>query len=211
MTTDDRAVTWDAYRTWPDDQRWEVIGGEAFAMTPSPASRHQLVATNMVGELLPAFRQGTCRLVAAPIDVKLSDQDIVQPDLLVVCTPDQIRTTHIEGPPAPVVEILSPSTLRHDRVRKLSLYARAGIKEYWMVTPYPSLVEVFVLTEVGYRLEAGYEPPEVLRSPAFPEFSLDLSRVFDIPIDPDERIQVVRESPPPVGISMPSPRWAGRD
>jgi Uma2 family endonuclease len=153
-------VTWDAYRTWPDDERWEIIGGEGFAMTPSPASRHPLVVTNLVGELFPFFRKGPGRLIAAPMDVKLSDEDVVQPDLLVVCDPSQIKETHIDGPPALVIEITSPSSLRHDRVRKFALYARAGVKEYWVVTPYPSLIEVFILTNMGYRLEAGYEDYE---------------------------------------------------
>ena len=82
--------------------------------------------------------------------------------------PKQIQATHIEGPPRLVVEILSPSTLRHDRVRKLNLYARAGVAEYWIITPHPFMVEVMRL---------GYTETDRLCSCEFPELELDLTEL----------------------------------
>jgi Uma2 family endonuclease len=188
---------WDDFRTWPEESRWELIGGEVFDMNASPLTRHQIISGNLFGDLFPVFKKGPCTLFAAPMDVKLSNEDIVQPDLLVVCNPDQMKDTHIEGPPTLVVEIASPSTLRHDRVRKFSLYERCGVQEYWIVTPYPSLVEVFTLTDSGYRLHAGYEKEETLLSPAFPELKLPLEAIFDFPVDPHERVTMVKETTPP--------------
>ena len=193
----DAHYTWDDYRTWWDDKRWEIIGGEGFDMTPAPLVRHQTVSACLFGKLDAFFRGHPCRLLFAPVDVKLSDEDIVQPDLVVVCKPDQIKRTHIEGAPSLVIEILSASTTTHDRIRKFNLYARSGVKEYWIVTPYPPLIEVFILTGDTYRLAAGYEQDDTLRSPTFPDLTVELDGVFDFPVDPEERVNVVKEARPP--------------
>ena len=126
MVPQKRPLTFEDYRSWPDDTRWELIDGQPYAMS-SPSTLHQELSTSLILALTPFFRSRGCKLFHAPMDVKLSEHDVVQPDLLVACDPKQIRATHIEGPPRLVVEILSPSTLRHDRVRKLNLYARAGV------------------------------------------------------------------------------------
>ena len=193
--------TWDDYRQWPDDERWELIEGVAYAMTPSPASRHQTMQMEMSRQMANFFRNHRCRPFAAPMDVKLSDEDVVQPDILVVCNRKQIKPTHIEGAPALVVEILSPSSQEHDRIRKTRLYARAGVKEFWIVTPLPSSVEVLVLDGKTYRLQAVYGKDEVLASARFPELKLHLAEVFDFPLEPGEEIQMVREGHPPYAAS----------
>ncbi len=102
-------VTWTDYRTWDDRRRWEIIDGKAYDMTPAPATSHQHVATELLVRMHPSFRGGRCRLFPAPTDVKLSETDIVQPDLVVVCDPKQIRPTHIEGPPRLVREGRPPA------------------------------------------------------------------------------------------------------
>ncbi len=191
-----RRATWSQYRTWPDDQRIEIVGGVVYDMTPAPLVRHQMVSGNLEEALRAFFKGKPCRMLHAPVDVRLSEEDVVQPDILVVCDESKFRPTHVEGPPDLVVEILSPSTTSHDRVRKFNLYASAGVKEYWLVTTYPPLIEVFTLTHDGYRLHGGYEDRHTLRSAAFDGLEIELAGVFDFPIDPDERIQVVREARP---------------
>ena len=200
-----KGYTWDDYRTWWDDKRWEIIGGEAFDMTPAPLVRHQLVCGELCFRLKSYFQGGICQVLDSPTDVKLSNEDVVQPDILVVCSPRQIMETHIEGPPALVVEILSPSGLRHDRVRKMELYARSGVKEFWLVTPEPPLVEVFVLAGSSYRLHGGYGPDETLRSPIFPKLKLSLAGVFDFPGIPAAKGRKVKETAPPYGARPRGP------
>ena len=102
--------TWADYQTWNDDQRWEIIGGEAYLMSPGPTSRHQIISSALHAQMYAYFTGKPCRVLAAPMDVRLSDEDVVQPDLLVVCRPDQLTRTHIEGAPTLVVEILSASS-----------------------------------------------------------------------------------------------------
>ncbi len=189
--------TWDDYRTWNDDQRRELIDGEPYCMSPAPSSRHQVIAVDLVVLLAQHFKDKVCRPLVSPIDVKLTANDIVQPDLLVVCDPSQIHETHIEGPPALIVEILSPSSGRHDRVRKLNLYARSGVAEYWLIQPYPAVVEVLRLDGDSYRIAGVYTDRDHLYSPTFPELTLDLAEVFTLPVPIAERIDEIRESLPP--------------
>ena len=193
----DSPCTWDDYQSWHDDQRWEIIEGEAYAMTPSPLERHQRILADLMIELHGFFKTKNCRVYPAPMDLKLSDQDVVQPDILVVCDPSQIRKTHIEGPPSLVIEILSPATTLHDRGRKLELYARSGVQEVWLVTPYPSAVEVFLLDGESYRLKRTYAKEDTLQSPCFPGLEMELGAIFNFPVDPDEQIQLIKEGRPP--------------
>jgi Uma2 family endonuclease len=195
----DDHFTWDLYRTWPDDERWELIGGVAYNMTPAPRTRHQSISGSLSSELLQHFDGRECRVFPAPTDVKLSEEDVVQPDLLVVCDRDKIKPTHVEGAPTLVVEILSPSTEVKDRGAKMDLYARSGVSEVWIVTPYPSLIEVYSLTEQGYRLVKAYSKEETLHSEAFKDLEITLEPIFNFPLEPGEEIRVVRESPAAYG------------
>jgi len=193
-----RAYTWDDYRTWPDNERWEIVGGEAYAMSPAPAVRHQIVQAQLVRRLGEFLDGKPCVAIPAPTDVKLSDMDVVQPDVLVVCERKKIKATHIEGAPTLVIEILSDSTEAHDRGAKMRLYAAHGVPEVWLVTPYPSMIEVYRLDGKTYRLVAAYTPPDTLKSPGFPKLKLKLKDVFDFPLEPDEKAAMrVRETPPP--------------
>jgi len=191
----DEQYTWDDYLTWPDVERWELIGGVAHAMAPSPASEHQDISSELHSRMHPFFKKKKCKLFAAPMDVRLSDEDVVQPDLMVVCDPSQIRR-HIEGPPALVVEIVSPGTARHDRIVKTELYARFGIKEYWIVTPFPSMVEIFWLQGEHYTFWKGFCHEDVLTSPGFPDLRIELAEVFELARQQhDGELTVAKESP----------------
>ncbi len=198
-----RHYTWDDYRRWDDDERWELIAGEPFCMSPAPSSRHQAIVSDLFGHLYQHFRSKCCRPLVSPIDVKFSAEDVVQPDIVVVCDRSQILETHIEGAPALVIEVLSPSTHRHDRIRKLRLYARFGVQEYWLVQPYPAMIEVLQLTGGDYRIAGAYTDTDTLHSPTFPELILDLSEVFTLPVPPVEQIDEIRESAPPYAAGTP--------
>ncbi len=189
--------TWVDYCSWPDDERWEVIDGEAYAMAPSPLRRHQTICLNLAAALHEFLEGRDCEAFPAPFDVRLSESDVVQPDFLVVCDPDKIKSTHIDGPPDLAVEVLSPTSLCHDRVRKFQLYQRFGVREYWLVTPHPALIEVFTLEDGHYHLACGFRKEDTLTSPFFPGLSMQLSRIFTFPIRPEDEIREVRESPPP--------------
>ncbi len=198
-----RRFTWDDYRSWDDGERWELIGGEAFCMSPVPGSRHQAIVGDLFAALHRHFRDRPCRPFVSPLDVRLSAEDVVQPDVVVVCDRSRVLESHLEGPPTLVIEVLSPSSHRHDRVRKLRLYAHFGVEEYWLVHPHPALVEVLHLVDGEYRIAGAYTDAETLHSPTFPELTLELATVFTLPVPPEQQIDEIRESAPPYGAAAP--------
>src|ERR1039457_743818 len=117
----DHSYTWDDYLQWEDDQRWELIQGVPY-LCSSPSVLHQAICTELVYQFRLFLEGRSCRVFVAPLDIKLSDVDVVQPDVLVVCQEERLRKSHVEGPPDLVIEVASPSTFRHDRLRKLNLY-----------------------------------------------------------------------------------------
>ena len=199
-----RRFSWDDYRTWDDGQRWELIGGEPYCMSPAPSIRHQVIVSRLFGQLFQHFQDRPCEPLVSPTDVKLSAKDVVQPDIVVICDRSKMQASHIAGPPDLAIEVISPSSQRHDRVRKLRLYAAYGVREYWLVQPYPAVIEVLQLTGTDYRVAGAYTDTETLHSPTFPELALDLSSIFSLPVPPEEQIDEIRESAPPYDAGAPA-------
>lgn len=181
----DRRVSFEQYQSWTDERRHEVIDGEPLVMA-APSLRHQLLVVSFTTAFRNALRGHKCKVLAAPCDVKLSKWDVVQPDLLVVCDPAQLQGTHVEGPPALVVEILSPSSWRHDRIRKLNFYRDFGIPEYWVVSPDEPWLEVLRLEGDGYRLGGVYSYQGRIVSPGIPALNLSLAELFEDVLPPLE-------------------------
>ncbi len=181
----------EAYRGWPDEQRWELLDGRPYAMS-SPSPLHQTICLGLAARLLAALSGTPCQVFTSPLDVKLSEHDVVQPDVLVVCDKSQMTTTHVEGAPTLVIEVLSTSSLRHDRVRKFRLYAAAGVPEYWLVSPSPAMVEVHQWDRGGYRTHGVFTDQDTLSSAALPQLRLPLGDIF-----PAQDIDEVKESFPP--------------
>lgn len=172
-------VTWDDYRSWTGDDRWEIIGGTPRAMSPSPDLSHQQVLGNLYAALRNHLAGSKCIPILSPIDVKLSKHDVVQPDLAIVCNEKQLGA-YIEGAPALVVEILSESSVAYDRVTKMHLYERFKVKEYWIITPQSGVVEVYHLTKGKLKNWKSYRATDKLNSPGFPALELSLADIFDI-------------------------------
>lgn len=153
--------TLEDWKSW--EGRWELIGGVAYNMTPSPSTEHQEVSSNLHAAIWNALETlrtksggGSCKVFAAPTDVFLQG-DVVQPDLLVVCDPTKISLRGIEGPPEFVVEILSPSTAGKDVTRKWWLYEAAGVPEYLIVDPEEKVGRLLRLKAGRYEEAARLE------------------------------------------------------
>ena len=154
------------YRGWPDDERWELIDGEAWMMA-SPSEWHQMLLGRIYGELHNYLKGKPCWALPAPFDVLIpKDEDpeegddrvdtVVQPDIVVYCDRTKLREAFGRGAPEIVVEILSKSTESKDRKLKYRRYERAGVKEYWIVDPMEVSIEVFPLVAVpGNRRRFG--------------------------------------------------------
>jgi Uma2 family endonuclease len=137
------------YLAWPEGERWELIGGVAYGMAPAPSVRHQQIVLNFAFFLKERLKGKTCRPFVAPMDVVLSDHDVVQPDISVVCDPVKITDQNIRGAPDLVIEVLSPATSTRDLREKKALYQGAGVPEYLVVDPLELYVQRFVTGEGG--------------------------------------------------------------
>jgi Uma2 family endonuclease len=176
-------LSYDDLVLFPDDgKRHELIDGEHF-MTPAPGTGHQWVAqrlNSLLYQFVDANRLG--RVYFAPLDVVFTRHDVVEPDLLFVSQQrlDIITAPNIQGAPDLVVEILSPTSRRHDEVRKLSLYDRAGVAEYWLVDPEAETVKAFRRqgAHFGRPELLGARDGDVLRTPLLPGLEIPLAAIF---------------------------------
>ncbi|MCB2263383.1 MAG: Uma2 family endonuclease [Candidatus Thiosymbion ectosymbiont of Robbea hypermnestra] len=183
---DDR-FTWADYCTWPDDERWELIDGVAYAMAPAPSTKHQSVILNLASRLRERLAGKPCRPFIAPTDVKLSDLDIVQPDILVVCDPARITPTHIEGAPDVVIEVLSPTTSAKDLRQKKALYERAGVREYLVIDPLEHYAIRFRLGADGFDKGTVFAADEPLVIATLESLEIPLWEIIELE-GPQDRV-----------------------
>lgn len=183
----DRRFTYADYLKWPDDERWELIDGEAYAMAPAPTISHQTMVLSIAKQIDEALDGAPCRALIAPVDVLLPTPNeaddhattVVQPDILVVCDPDKITERNVRGAPDWIIEVLSPATARHDHLTKRALYQRAGVREYWLVHPVDRVLTIYVLKD------GQYDGPEIAemageRAPTvFPEIVIRWQPILD--------------------------------
>ncbi len=199
----DRIYTYGDYRNWPEDERWELIEGTAWNMSPaawlsrsqsdrpSPAPNryHQHYSAKLFQQIINQLESHPCEVYAAPFDVFLPDfaeeneddvTTVVQPDISVICDKSKLTLKGCTGAPDWVIEILSPFTLRKDSAVKFDLYERHKVKEYWIVDPGSKTVQVFILDDTGKYPENPkiYTGTELLRCTAVEGLTVDLSRVF---------------------------------
>jgi len=182
-----RKYTYGDYLKWPDEERWEIIDGVPYDMSPAPSTRHQAISMRLSGILWSFFRDNKCQVFAAPFDVRLpqgdeKDEDIinvVQPDLSIICDPGKLDERGCKGAPAVVVEIISPSTAKKELNEKFNLYERSGVHEYWVVFPGFNVIVVYTLDDQGkYQKTGEYSMGQVLTSERFPGLEINLQEVF---------------------------------
>lgn len=191
--------TYADYLTWPDEERWEIIDGVAYDMTPPPLRVHQRILLRLAFFLEGFFEGKSCEVNISPFDVRIPEKDeedekirtVVQPDISVVCNPEKLDDQGCRGAPDLVIEILSPSTASYDAIVKRRRYERAGVKEYWLVDPANRIVTALKRQPDGTFGRVAYSSADDhLATDLFPGLDIDLSRVFP-PLPP----RVVRNSP----------------
>ncbi|MBU6401316.1 MAG: Uma2 family endonuclease [Verrucomicrobia bacterium] len=159
---------------------YQVVEGD-LVMSPSPETYHQDIAGNiyfLIRSYLDRHAVGT--VLFAPLDLFLDDVDVYQPDSMFVSTARRsIITDHgLEGAPDLVVEVLSPGTARLDQGAKRTIYARAGVRELWLVDPRTKTVAVFRLPENAETPAATYGVDAVFESPLFPSLKFGGASIF---------------------------------
>lgn len=173
--------------TWGENERIEIINGEAVMMAP-PSRVHQEISTELVRQLANFLEGKRCKVYPAPFGVRLFEVDgdtpddvdtMVEPDISVVCDKSKLDDHGCKGAPDLVIEVLSPSSLRHDRLVKLGLYQRAGVREYWIVDPEYKSVQVFTRDGAGsLQISEEYGRSDVAKVNILDGCFVELSKVF---------------------------------
>jgi len=175
------------YIKWPDDERWEIINGVAYNMSPAPKVKHQKISGNLYFELKKSLvsKKSQCDLFSAPTDVVLDEYNVVQPDIFIVCNKNKITEDNIRGAPDLVIEITSKSTELKDKKEKLFLYERFGVKEYIIVFPEREYVERYILQNGKYMAPEIFNWDETLKLKTF-DIDIELWKVFEKELPDDE-------------------------
>ncbi len=179
--------TYADYLKWTIQERFEIIKGKLFKMSPAPSTHHQRVSQVVNKRLLYYLDDKPCEVFTAPFDVRLprtSKNDhhiltVLQPDICVVCDPAKIDERGCIGAPDIVVEILSPGNNKKELHNKYEVYEEAGVKEYWIIHPSEQTFFRYILDAQG-----RFQPQRMLTignevtTDVLPGFVLDLNEVF---------------------------------
>jgi len=167
------------YLTWNDDERWEIIEGEAYNMSPAPTIKHQKISWNLKSIFITDKKKlKSCLPFDAPTDVVFDDLNVVQPDIFIVCDKNKITEKNIQGAPKLIIEIISPSTELKDKREKFYLYEKFGVKEYIIVYPEREYIERYVLKRGKYGSPEIFNWDEVLKLKTF-DIEIPLWEVFE--------------------------------
>jgi Uma2 family endonuclease len=174
-----RKLDYSDLQVTPDDgTRYELVRGEIL-VTPSPSPVHQRISKRLQRQLEAYFETRSLgEVFDAPIDLILTERDVFVPDLVVVCDPSHISKRGIEGPPALVVEILSPSTRGQDRGMKARRYAELGVQHYWVVDPDRQRLECHRLAVGAFRPLVNAEGETTLEHPSWDGLIVDLAALW---------------------------------
>ena len=190
---EDKHYTYADLLEWDDDVRAEIINGVLYMMSP-PLTIHQRVQARLFKHFVIFLEGKTCEAFVAPFGVRLfpkedlSDDTVVEPDIVVVCDPDKIDERGCNGPPDLIIEIVSPSNSRRDRLLKFNLYLKAKVREYWIVHPNYKEIDVNILDEDRYTTQTyGVNEPdakenekleEIVPVTVVPGLEIDVKDIF---------------------------------
>jgi Uma2 family endonuclease len=192
------------YLQWDDEQRWELIDGIPYNMSPAPTFTHQKVSISISSFFYHYLTGKPCEVLTAPFDVRLSEQDkdegithVVQPDISIICDSHKIDEHGCKGTPDLIVEILSPRTAKRDRRDKFRLYEKYGVREYWIVDPLHETIEVYLLQGNRFAEKQVYAEGDVMEVSIFADCQMNLNDVFHrtFPVDDEIEEQIFTRSP----------------
>lgn len=178
--------TYADYLNWPEDEHWELIDGIAY-MSAAPSRRHQEIQVELLRQISNYLVGKSCRVYGSPFDVRFIQsnemdeniKDIVQPDITVVCDKSKLDHRGCLGSPDLIIEIVSPSTASIDYIKKLSLYEKNAVKEYWIVHPTDEIVMIYRLdTNKKYDRPSIYDKSSEITVKIFEDLKIDFNLVF---------------------------------
>lgn len=173
-------LTYDDYASIDDSNRYELVEGQLQLMSPAPTVNHQLISFELQKKIAQSCESDYI-VLNAPVDVILSASEVRQPDIVLVHREriDILKKRGIIGAPDLVVEILSPSTLKRDKIDKLNTYARFDIPEYWTVEPFSGILEEYILNDNQYELFNVFQGDDTVTSPNIPCVSFTMKEIME--------------------------------
>jgi Uma2 family endonuclease len=186
----EKSYTAEEWMSWDESVRCEIIDGKLYMMA-EPTIKHQDISANLITIFRNFLKGKPCRAFHAPIGVRLNkkEQTGLESDIVIVCDKDKYKNGKIiEGAPDLVVEILSPSTIRKDRVTKYFKYLQAGVREYWIIDPIEELVQVNIL-ENGNYIGVPYDKTDTIPVHILDGCTVDLNEVFTEEEDEAEEVE----------------------
>jgi Uma2 family endonuclease len=174
--------TYADFLEWDENFRAELVDGDMVMMAP-PSRIHQGLITQLVFQLESFLKGKPCKLYPAPFAVRLfpqkdnSDDTVFEPDIVVVCDSSKLDDRGCNGAPDFIIEIISPSTAKYDRIVKFRKYQNAGVREYWIADPETRSVQVGIL-ENGRYVMYVYDDTEKVPVTVLPGCEIDLAAVF---------------------------------
>jgi Uma2 family endonuclease len=175
-----KKYTYEDYLKTPEDESYEFIEGELI-MSPSPIPKHQRISRKIEFILEKYVTENDIgEVFYAPCDVYLDEENVVQPDILFISKERLgiIGEKNIQGAPDLVMEIISENTAYRDFVQKKRLYAKFGVREYWIVIPEEKLIEIYTLKDNTYTLYKTYYKDDILESPYLRNLKIELKGIF---------------------------------
>ncbi len=173
-------LTYEDYRKTPEDERYELIDG-VLIMAASPNRAHQTTQRKLGWRMASTVEnEDLGEVFFTPFDVVLSEHTTLQPDLIFVSKENEsvLTDANIQGAPDMVVEIISPSSTGRDWVTKRDLYARHGVKEYWLIDPFERTLWVMRLINGRLELAGTYREGDTVTASTIKGFSVNLSDIF---------------------------------
>jgi len=176
-----KRYTYADYAGWDDDERYELIDGEVYAMS-APSTAHQSICMELSRQFANFLVGKQCKVFASPFDICLNgkgdeDDTVVQPDIIIICDESKLDKKRLNGAPDLAIEILSPSTASRDRIVKLNRYLKAGVREYWIVDPEIEGITVNTL-ENGKYVVSAFESSETIPVSILEGCNISLPDVF---------------------------------
>ena len=180
--TQNDSYTYSDVLEWEEDYRAELLDGEIVMMAP-PSRAHQGIVAQLMLQIGNHLRGKKCKVYPAPFAVRLfprkdhRDDTVFEPDIVVVCDPEKLDEKGCNGPPDLIIEIISPSSAKYDRIYKFRKYQKAGVREYWIVDPETKSVQVCILDNDRYVVSV-YDETEKAKISVLEGCEIDLPAVF---------------------------------
>lgn len=180
------AYTFADYLAWDGEGRIEIMDGQLIMMAP-PSRLHQKISGEIFRQLANFLEGKKCEVYVAPFAVRLfenerdlpeSVQTVFEPDISVICDKNKLDEYGCKGAPDMVIEVLSPSTMKHDLLYKMQRYQEAGVKEYWIVSPKEQTVQTYLLNEGKFFPYDVCIKTDIAKVNVLNGCFIELSRVF---------------------------------